>query len=235
MRHLKALVKQTFPDVIIFLTQLKARKLKNKPIDKIFVEIYTKNTWKSPLSRSGTGSELLQTSTIQQAIPIIIEQLNIQVVVDAPCGDFHWMKEVKLDVLKYIGVDIVPILINENHKRYSNDKREFLVKNIISDPLPISDLIICRDCLVHLSFEDAIKSLKNFKQSGAKYLMTTTFIDCQINRDIITGNWRPLNLELPPFNFPKPIKLINEKCTEGSGTFSDKSLGIWDLQSFEIK
>jgi hypothetical protein len=44
------------------------------------------------------------------------------------------------------------------------------------------------------------------------------------------GKWRPLNMQLPPFNFPNPICIINEKCTEGEGEFKDKSLGLWRLK-----
>ena len=60
-------------------------------------------------------------------------------------------------------------------------------------------------------------------------MLTTTFPDCDENIDIVTGDWRIINLERAPFNFPKPIKMINEKCTEGNGTYSDKSLGLWPI------
>jgi hypothetical protein len=37
-------------------------------------------------------------------------------------------------------------------------------------------------------------------------------------------------MELAPFNFPPPIELINEGCTEGDNLFADKSIGLWRLQ-----
>jgi hypothetical protein len=37
-------------------------------------------------------------------------------------------------------------------------------------------------------------------------------------------------MERAPFNFPRPIKLINEGCTEGNNLFTDKALGLWRLQ-----
>jgi hypothetical protein len=43
--------------------------------------------------------------------------------------------------------------------------------------------------------------------------------------DIRTGGWRTLNFQLPPFNFPPPLHLLNENCTEAGGKFFDKSLG----------
>ena len=49
------------------------------------------------------------------------------------------------------------------------------------------------------------------------------------NIDIVTGDWRPLNLERPPFGFPPAHELINEQCSEGNGAFRDKSLGLWRI------
>jgi len=43
----------------------------------------------------------------------------------------------------------------------------------------------------------------------------------------VTGDWRLLNLQRPPFNFPPPLRLMNERCTESRGAFGDKSLGLW--------
>jgi len=33
-----------------------------------------------------------------------------------------------------------------------------------------------------------------------------------------------------PFNFPKPLEIINEKCTENGGVNSDKSMCIWAVE-----
>jgi hypothetical protein len=41
--------------------------------------------------------------------------------------------------------------------------------------------------------------------------------------------WRPLNLEIAPFNLGKPIALINEDSKERRGKYSDKSLGLWKI------
>ncbi|MGH8131321.1 MAG: hypothetical protein ACRES3_10755 [Steroidobacteraceae bacterium] len=49
------------------------------------------------------------------------------------------------------------------------------------------------------------------------------------NERIVAGEWRPLNLQPPPFGLPPPLRLINENCTEGNGAYRDKALGLWDL------
>ena len=101
--------------------------------------------------------------------------------------------------------------------------------DLIKDALPDADILHCRDCLVHLSYSDILEAIKNIKRSNISYLLTTTFSECEMNQDIVTGDWRIINLEKAPFNFPTPLKLINEKCTEGDGTYADKCLGLWKI------
>jgi len=125
----------------------------------------------------------------------------------------------------YVGVDIVPELIDRNRRQYPGDK--FLLADIVSDDLPRADLVLCRDALVHYSFGKALEMLRNFRRSGAEWLLTTTFPGRDINHDAAMGGWRTLNLELPPFNFPPPDQLIVERCSERNGLYRDKSLGLW--------
>lgn len=151
-------------------------------------------------------------------------------MLDAPCGDWFWMREVDLGVEKYTGADIVETLIAKNRSLFGREGIEFKCLDLSRDELPNVDLIFSRDCLVHLSFADAQRMLNNFKASGATFLLTTTFTDRSSNIDLGDGFWRPLNMQLAPFHFPPPIEIVNEKCTEGGGNFGDKSLGLWALK-----
>lgn len=199
-----------------------------------FSQIYFKNLFGSEESRSGEGSNIVQTAEIRRELPKLLRELEIKTLMDAPCGDFNWMKELSLDVDQYVGVDIVDSLIERNRQQFGNATTSFVCLNLATDQLAQSDLIFCRDCLVHLTFEDIRKVIANFKKSNSKYLLTTTFTDRQDNIDLVVNAvWRPLNLEVAPFNFPKPLKLLNEKCTEANGQFADKCLGLWLLD--EIK
>jgi hypothetical protein len=140
------------------------------------------------------------------------------------------MRETQLGVKQYIGVDIVEALVQDNQRRFGDASTTFLCLNLAEDQLPKVDLILCRDCLVHLSFEDIHKVLANFKRSGSRYLLTTTFTGRKSNKDLAGADiWRPLNLRMPPFNFPSPLRLIDERCTEYHGQFADKHLGLWLL------
>ncbi|GAG59286.1 unnamed protein product [marine sediment metagenome] len=121
--------------------------------------------------------------------------------------------------------DIVEDIIAKNKKRYTDDKTSFVCLDAVQDDLPRADLVICRDCLVHLSYADISRALQNIKKSGAKYFLTTTFPNLAENRDIKTGDWRPLNLQQEPFKLPEPLEIVNEDCPEKE--YADKSLGLW--------
>jgi hypothetical protein len=194
---------------------------------EIFREIFETNHWSGPESVSGEGASLEQVRVVMEKLPRLLEMLRVEVLLDLPCGDFGWMRHVDLSGIRYIGADIVPELIEANNNAYANPERTFVELDLMMDPLPEADLLLCRDGLVHLSLDDVGRAILNIRRSGIAYLLATTFPDCEYNEDITTGDWRPLNLCEAPFYFPKPLLLINEGCTEGGGAFADKSLGLW--------
>lgn len=211
-------------------------KLSKNDSTSIFTKIYKSNYWKSSESVSGTGSELIQTSHLVVNLNQLLREFSIKSILDLPCGDFRWMKNVDLNGVHYLGGDIVEELIKKNKIEYEHiNYVDFSVINLISDPLPKVDLVIVRDCFVHLSFDDIFLSLNNLRKSGSKYLLTTVFTECGFNYDIATGDWRRLNFDIKPFFFPKPILIINEKCTEGGGRFKDKSMALWFIDDITIK
>ncbi len=213
------------PEAVVGVEAVLGLALKDK-----FSQVYEKNIFGGSVSRSGEGSDLVQTAVIRREIPALMADLSIQTFLDAPCGDWYWMQHVALPVKHYIGVDIVEALIVKNQARFGSDKTSFQCVNLVQDHIPRADLIFSRDCLVHLSFTDALKMIANFKKSGATYLLTTTFTDRVSNSDLGDGFWQPLNMQHPPFSFPEPLRLINEGCTEGNNLFTDKCLGLWRLK-----
>ncbi len=198
-------------------------------IESVFTDVYTRNRWKSPESRSGTGSALEQTAAVRAGLSDIIRDFGIRSMLDAPCGDFNWMRHVDLSGVDYTGADIVEAVIARDQAEHQRANIRFAKLDITTDALPTVDLVLCRDCLVHLSYADAFAALRNIAASGSIYLMATTFADRTANTDIKTGGWRVLNLAQPPFSLPPPVRLLNENCTEKKGIYKDKSLGLWKL------
>ena len=181
------------------------KNLENHTVEDKFIWIYKNNWWGSNESLSGNGSTLEYTNNLRKELPKLIIDFNICSVLDAPCGDFNWMK-VLLPTLNinYIGADIVQDLVDSNNAKYKNKSIKFLKLNIITDSFPPADLLICRDCLFHLSNEDIQSVLMNFINSKISYLLTTTHKNTNNfkNINIQTGDYRHIDLFSYPFNFP---------------------------------
>lgn len=197
------------------------------PRERVFHAIYTSNAWGNHESISGPGSTLERTSAFRQELLPVLDAFGVKTLLDAPCGDFNWMRELSLNVERYVGVDIVTELVEHNQRQYADPSRTFLRLDLISDPLPCADAILCRDGLVHFSFDDIAAALRNFMRTGAACLIATTFPRVDLNVDIPTGDWRWINMERPPFNFPPPAMTIDEKRRDAHGTDIGKFLGVW--------
>lgn len=199
----------------------------------VFQHIYEKNMWGDGESASGSGSNLAVTAKVRRQLPDMMSTLGITSLLDAPCGDFHWMNDLKIGELlrEYYGVDIVRPLIAENQRKYASDTVKFLCLDLVKDALPRADLILCRHLLIHLCLADCLAVIRNFKKSGAGFLLITTQDDVAENQEILfTGSFRPLNLERPPFSFPPRIMLLDDSHGQGD----QASLSLYRLDDVTL-
>ena len=56
---------------------------------EVFSFYFKRNLFGDPHSKSGTGSARAATESIRSALPPLLVNLNIQVILDVPCGDFE--------------------------------------------------------------------------------------------------------------------------------------------------
>jgi hypothetical protein len=202
---------------------------------EIFTRIYRLRSWGDGESRSGPGSGLERTEGIRADLAALVRSLGVRSLLDAGCGDFHWMQATDLGLDTYLGVDIVEDVVSACAAQYSRTGYQFERLDITRDPLPRVDLILCRDVLPHLSHADIHFALDNFVRSGSKWLLTNTFVDREANVDVSTGDWRPINLEHAPFSLPAPSLVLDERCHHTDGIFRDKRLSLWDLSSISLE
>jgi SAM-dependent methyltransferase len=204
--------------------ELRALALREK-----FAWIFEHNLWGSADSRSGLGSAPDETARLRAGLPPLLRKWNVRTLLDVPCGDFGWLRTVDLPC-DYIGADIVREIVLPLQQDFAGDpRRRFVCLDLTRDPLPACDLVLCRDCLVHLSYANISRALANIASSGVPYLLTTTFLAWEANTDIEDGDWRPLNFQQPPFSFPAPLDVLIEGCIEGGGAYADKALALWPL------
>ena len=171
------------------------------PADR-FTKIYKSNHWNSLESRSGEGSTFENTENIRLELPKLLNKYQINIFLDVPCGDFNWMRYVmEASSIQYIGGDIVPDLIKSNNQRYTDKNISFINLDLTKGPLPTADLMLCRDCLFHLSYDDIKRTLEVFLSSSVNYLLTTSSAAPEGSRlknsNIITGAVSYTHLTLP--------------------------------------
>jgi hypothetical protein len=207
-----------------------------------FTWIYKNNHWSSSESLSGTGSTLKYTANLRKELPNLFSRYSIQRVFDAPCGDFNWMRHLLPSVnIEYIGADIVKPLIDNLNNNYKSAKILFIHFDLVKETPPQVDLMICRDCLFHLSFQDTKSVLENFIQSKSTYLLTTTHKNMGgsfTNIDISTGDFRCIDLFSKPYNFPaNPLYIIEDWIAPDP----ERRMCLWNkeqvllaLRSFQI-
>lgn len=191
----------------------------------IFERIYDQNLWGDPESASGGGSGTTATGAIRRELPVLFERHGITSILDAPCGDFHWMKHVAGSLARYTGVDIVRELVERNQRLYGTNRIRFACADIVVDPLPRADAVLCRDCFIHLPTRLIRQALANFRDSGIRYLILTNDRDVESYHDIPIGSFRRVNFERPPFSFPPPLDVVNETSN------GDRQLCLWELDA----
>lgn len=209
----------------------KFRKILNSlNLEDRFTQIYHINYWNSNESASGVGSTLKATEKLRVQLPLIFKRFSIESVFDGPCGDFNWMKlVVKETDITYCGGDIVLPLIEKNQSEYGNEKVRFMHIDLTKNAPPSADLMICRDCLFHLSYEDTKLVLSNYIKSNIPFLLTTTYKNHNEfkNQNIVTGHFRFIDLFSPPYNFSRDVLF---QVDDWVGTETPRYLCLWSRE-----
>ena len=191
--------------------KFEAEALTSSNLEDRFTWIFKHNKWGDRESISGPGSTKKHTENLRKELPRLIEEHGIETLLDAPCGDFNWMKLIIDDLgIQYIGGDIVLPLIKRNQRKFGRSNIEFRQMDLVVDAFPPADILVCRDCLFHLSHRNIVQVLRNFAQSEIGLLLTTSYVaePNERNRDIASGQFRPLDLCSAPYFFPEPVDRI---------------------------
>ena len=212
----------------------RASELAKLGLQERFERIYSTNLWSDPESRSGVGSTLDSTAVLRTELPAALRQLEARVLLDVPCGDFTWMEHVDLSGIEYIGGDIVPSIVEANQRLHATESRSFVQLDLTRDKLPNADVLLCRDCLVHLSYANIRAVFANIARSNIRYVLMTSFPGRADNYDVVDGDWRALDFQAPPFSFPAPRLAIVEQCEEEDGSYADKSLLAWRVDDLRV-
>jgi len=188
-----------------------------------FAFVYRMNLWGNRESVSGDGSTLEYTENIRKQLPLLFKEYGIKSIFDAPCGDYNWFRFVERNGVSYTGGDIVDALIKENQRKFADADARFIHFDICNSEFPQADLWLCRDCLFHLPEMDIMAAFENFAASQIPYVLTTSHHEAKGNVDLPRSGFRLLNLELPPYNLPRPVFAMDDWIPG----FPPRILGLW--------
>lgn len=213
MRVLKSLIKRVTPEFLLALgrswrlARLRANNAK-RPILEVFVDIYARNQWDGAIGelRSGSGSTQSQAQAYVAAVRAFIIRHKIRTVVDLGCGNFIVGKMLSSPNIHYVGVDIVPAVIQRNASQYTNSHTEFVVRDFLRDELPAGDLYLVRQVLQHLSNHEIATALSRLSK-----------LPC-----VLVTEHHPAPARLVAPNIDKPHG-ADTRLLDGSGVFVDKS------------
>lgn len=205
---------------------------------QVFTSLYEHFGFGNEESRSGPGSTLEETKELRNKLVELINEKNIKSVLDIPCGDWNWMKEIAHNFESYTGGDIVDECVRVNNEKYGNDKIRFVNFDLLKDEIPEADLLIVRDVIGHYPVSQGNIIINNILKSNCKYLLTTTTynisngtgLSSYKNTNIDVGRHYMVNLMEYPFSLPIPITYIEEvpridKYDDGER----KVMALWDL------
>lgn len=164
----------------------------------VFTRIHALNIWRCG---SGEGSLPEHTKSYRRFLERFIRDRQIRSVVDYGCGDWQFSRLINWDGVRYLGLDIVDSLIEHHLQTYRKDNITFEVLARTPVEFPDAELIILKDVLQHWSHQ----SIRLFllKIIRYKFALITNCVNPYgptDNRDILDGDFRPLDLTRPPFS-----------------------------------
>lgn len=174
----------------------------------VFEQIMALNRWSGDESISGPGSTLGYTVNLRSELARFVSEFGVRSLFDAPCGDFHWMKEVALPQgFVYLGGDVARSLTQRLERDYGQSGRSFFEFDIVKDDFPVADVWFCRDCLFHLSEANVFAALRNYCRSSIRFAAITTHLNTTgfANSDIPDGEFRLIDLHAAPYYFPREV------------------------------
>ena len=161
-------------------------------------------------SASGPGSFLSAAAPTLSLLRKVIDDHDISSILDLGCGDWNWMQHLELrqkttgSPVTYEGWDANEKLIEGLNTHYGIvDQVDFKLRDLVTDTMPPSDLIIIRDVLFHMPVDLAQATIANIKATS-RYMIATTFLGVRDNIGPEKA-WGFYNINL----MIKPFKLNN--------------------------
>ncbi len=112
----------------------------------LFSDVYARGVWGRGGEEwySGGGSDGQFTDAYVEAVAALARQHAVRSVIDLGCGDFRVGRRLcaALPEVSYLGVDVVPALVERNRRRFGTERVTFSCADITSSVPPPADLCL---------------------------------------------------------------------------------------------
>lgn len=163
-----------------------------------FEAVYADRTWHGG---SGPGSDEGATKRWRKFLRAYMTIYKVRSVLDLGCGDWQHSRLIDWTGIDYLGIDVVPAVVEANAERYARPGVAFECADVTTCDLPAADLIICKEVLQHWPLAD-IERFWYRRSVAARTLIVNDYLPLVENPDIEPGGYRPLDFTAPPFNWP---------------------------------
>jgi len=196
-------------------------------MESSFTEIYDKNKWGNG---SGTGSNMSRNNKKYiELLENIMDKYDIKTICDVGCGDWQFSQHVDFGNRKYLGVDCVKSVIDENLKNFEKKNINFQHKSIGDNYTPKGyDLVIIKDVIQHWTDEDIIKYFSKIIDDN-KYVFSTNGF--KFMRDPKKNNLKKRDINNPyryhPVALDKyPLSEFKDHCVS-TQTYHAKQMNVF--------
>ena len=156
-----------------------------KDCKEVFTDIYARKAWGDG-SGGGSAPDTARPycELVSCAVIGATSSGSALTVLDIGCGDGVVSKGINWLNATYIGVDAAQGF------------------DALTDPLPAADLVLCKEVMQHLSNAQVQLLLDRTAHYPVRLFTNSTYAmpERPVNCDIETGDFRPVDLSLPPFN-----------------------------------
>jgi len=196
--------------------------------DEVFSEVYDKNLWGGDKGELCSGPGSNSSSIVKPYIDIVAPLVKGKDVVDIGCGDMFIGGQLAPLCKSYVGLDVVPEVIEANKLKYANDKNTtFIAADIVqTDLIPQAQVCLIRQVLQHLSNKEILNVLQ--KLGCYNMVIVTEHYPLKpkaFNTDKVHGfdirldKGSGVYLDYPPFNVAKSCikEILSVSDEEGTG------------------
>lgn len=167
----------------------------------VFGKIYATDHWRGG---SGEGSTEDASAPYRQIVQRLLASTEVRNVVEIGCGDWQVGSLQDWSGVSYLGLDVVPDVVANNQRRYEGPNVQFASLDAFSSQMPSGDLLLVKDVLQHWP-NDAIRNFLTSVVPEYPFALIANDIGSShwhggVNSDIELGAWRPVDLEVPPFD-----------------------------------